>query len=147
MRAILRAIHLFGNSLRSRAVLFFGDNMHALGGLLKRISSLGGEGASSTYGVRNNSISEPYGVQPHGDFGALSDNMKYSMNHLARDIWRATSEFDLLIWWEYVNTHSNAADPPPRGFWPHCGGLRVGDSTKFCSLMQIFALENASRQL
>ena len=124
MRAILRAIHLFGNSLRSRAVLFFGDNMHTLGGLLKRISSLGGEGASSTYGVRNNSISEPYGVQPHGDFGALSDNMKYSMNHLARDIWRATSEFDLLIWWEYVNTHSNAADLQSWRFWPHCGGFR-----------------------
>ena len=130
MRAILRAIRLFGHSLRGRAVIFFVDNTHALGCLLKRSSSLGGEGASSTYGVRTNPIAEPYGVQPHGDFEALSDNIKYSMNHLSRDIWNAISEFDLLVWWEYVNTHSNAADPPSRGFWPHCGGHRLGHNDK-----------------
>ena len=60
MRAILRAIQLFGNSIRGRAVIFFVDNTHALGCLLKRSSSLGGEGASSVYGTRNAAISEPY---------------------------------------------------------------------------------------
>ena len=49
------------------------------------------------------------------------------MNELARQIWALITELDVLIWFEYVNTKLNIADPPSRGFVPPCGGARVGN--------------------
>ena len=60
-------------------------------------------------------------------FERLSEDIKYSMNELARQIWNLVTELDILIWFEYVNTKVNIADPPSRGFIPPCGGERIGD--------------------
>ena len=135
MRAILRALHLFGDRLHGRAIIFFVDNTHSLGCLLKRSSSLDNESnqrrhRDTNVAVTGTAINQTYGIMPHVDFEQLSESIKESMNSLARDIWNLITHFDLLIWWGYVNTHSNAADPPSRGFWPHCGGLRIGDHSK-----------------
>lgn len=152
MRAILRALRLFGEQLHGRAIIFFVDNTHALGCLLKRSSSLECESPGCDFGtggtafhpgnsaVTGAAIHHGYGIRPHVDFERLSESIKASMNSLARDIWNLVTHFDLLVWWEYVNTHSNAADPPSRGFLPHCSGCRLGDNTKELKSYQEFCI-------
>ena len=125
----------FWVQLQGRAIIFFVDNTHSLGCLLKRSSSFENEPAQRRHGgasvsVKGAAISQSYGILPHVDFEQLSESMKESMNSLARDIWNFITHFDLLVWWEYVNTHSTAADPPATGFWPDCAGLRIGDHSK-----------------
>ena len=141
MRAILRALHFFGEQIGGQAIIFFVDNTHSLGCLLKRSASLEGEShslgcllkrgaswegesATSRFAQTNTAICPPYGVRPLLDFEKLSESIKLSMDSLARDVWSAIAEYDLLVWWEYVNTHSNAADLQSWRFWPHCGGFR-----------------------
>ena len=85
-------------------------------------------------------IGQPYGVLPHVDFEKLSESIKASMNALARDIWNLVTQFDLLVWWEYVNTYSNAADPPSRGFLPHCPAICIGDLSKDRRLYEEFCI-------
>ena len=85
-------------------------------------------------------MGQPYGIVPHVNFDRLSESIKESMNELARDIWKLVTHFDLLVWFEYVNTHSNAADPPSRGFLPHCPATRIGDCTKELRTYQEFCI-------
>ena len=123
-----------------------------MGCLLKRSSSLESESSGCDFGSGGNAfhpgnsavtgaaIHHGYGIRPHVDFERLSESIKASMNSLARDIWNLVTHFDLLVWWEYVNTHSNAADPPSRGFLPHCSGRRMGDDTKELKSYQDFCI-------
>ena len=122
MRAVLFAIRYFATDIRGRAVLFFIDNTHALGCLLRRSAPLRPE----TLDERRKSLLR-MSERSHKDFELLSEDIKYSMNELARQIWALITELDVLIWFEYVNTKLNIADPPSRGFIPPCGGARVGN--------------------
>ena len=140
MRAILRALELFGDELRGRAIIFFVDNTHSIGCLLKRSSSLEHEVDQRRQNELSAAMGQPYGIVPHVNFDRLSESIKESMNELAREIWKLVTLFDLLVWFEYVNTHSNAADPPSRGFFPHCPATRIGDCTKELRTYQEFCI-------
>ena len=122
MRAVLFALRYFSNDIKKHAVLFFIDNTHALGCLLRRSAPLRPE----TLDERRKSLLR-ISERSHKDFELLSEDIKYSMNELARQIWALITELDVLIWFEYVNTKLNIADPPSRGFVPPCGGARVGN--------------------
>ena len=106
-------------ALRGQAIIFFFDSTHSLGCLLKRSAPLdfGLEGKSASIRFRsvNAAIRHRYGVQPYRDFEQLDESLKLSMSSLARDVWAAITKYDVLVWWEYVNTHSNAAGPPSLG--------------------------------
>ena len=121
MRAVLHALELFGPSVHGRAIIFFIDNTHALGCLLRRSSPLTAETLDERSQWRSRN------VNPNLDFESLSENIKLSMNVLAQKIWAEVTKHDLLVWWEYVNTKLNIADPPSRGYRPPEPTRRVGN--------------------
>ena len=123
MRAVLFAFRYFSRTIRGHAITFFIDNTHALGCLLRRSSPLHAESA-----VERRKSTVINSAHAHLHFEQLSEDIKYSMNELARQIWSLITELDVLVWFEYVNTKLNMADPPSRGFIPPCGGTRVGDT-------------------
>ena len=89
MRAFLRALHLYGEQLRGRAIIFFVDNTHSLGCLLKRSASLEGEPAQHRHrdansAITNAAIRYPYGVKTYVEFEQLDESIKLSMYSLAR---------------------------------------------------------------
>ena len=128
MQAIYRALELFGPEMRGRAVLFFVDNTHAIGCLLKR-------GAAISERSRPNG-SEPspkrscYGTAWHKEeyshyakFLELPEDTRRFMNELCRKVWQLITFYDLLVWFQYVHTDCNIADPPSRQIPlpnPHC---------------------------
>ena len=119
MRAVLEAIEVFSVQLKGSASLFFIDNTHAMGCLLKRSSSLK---------INIGDEKKHHWVSPVEEFADLSDDIKASMNDLAREIWKRLTKYNILAWFEYVNTKWNISDPPSRGMIPPCGGQRVGNS-------------------
>ena len=60
----------------------------------------------------------------------LSDDLRYTMNMLAQEIWKMFDELDVVVWIEYIWTEVNLADPPSRGEappTPYQPGRRVGE--------------------
>ena len=108
MHAIFRALQLFGPKLQGKAVLFFVDNTHAIGCLLK--------GSASVSESRKRSADDCAIEYSHYQkFLALSPPLRRLMNAQARAIWRLIAKFDVLPWFEYVTSACNIADPPSRG--------------------------------
>ena len=115
MQAIHRALELFGPSMRGRAVLFFVDNTHAIGCLLKRSTSVRERrGAAVQLGIeREINLERRY--SHFGAFQRLPRDIKRFMNEQARAIWFLIHAYDLSVWFEYVKSACNVADPPSRG--------------------------------
>ena len=122
MHAIHRALELFGDTIRNKAVLFFVDNTHAIGCLLKRSQSIqeryvkqGGD-RKRRYATAFMSHHSPEWEYTHySRFMELPRSMRRVMNAQSRAIWRLATQYNLLIWFEYVHTDCNIADPPSRG--------------------------------
>ena len=117
MHAIYRAIQIFGPRMYGKAVLFFVDNTHAIGCLLKRSTSIR-ERQFSPQSHTGNYIRDkffPCEYSHYNEFMKLSDDLRRIMNAQARAIWKLITEFNLLVWFEYVHTDCNIADPPSRG--------------------------------
>ena len=123
MYAILRALKLFAEQVRGKALFLFCDNSHAVGCLLRRGSSLKNSPKDVTF----------YGhPTPQQEFLCLSDDLRYTMNQVAQEIWKLFDELDVVVWIEYVWTEVNLADPPSRREAPPTphhpdGGRRVGE--------------------
>ena len=124
MEAILRAIHLFGEDMRGRAVLFFVDNTHAIGCLLKRSATVREE--PREHGVKRQRYDDNDQQYSHYQrFLELPKPFRRFMNEQARAIWSAITFYDLLVWFEYVKTDCNVADPPSRGESLPCPGCSI----------------------
>ena len=122
MFAIWRALKLFPNELRGKALFLFCDNTHAVGCLLRRGASL-----KNTNTKTVNWYGRP---SPQEEFLQLSDDLRYTMNMLAQEIWKMFDELDVVVWIEYIWTEVNLADPPSRGEappTPYQPGRRVGE--------------------
>ena len=111
MHAIIRALFLFGPFLRHRAVLFFVDNTHAIGCILK-----GGATISAPTKKRSaDAVAIEHSYSHYNEFLSLDEGLRRTMNAQARVIWKLISRFNILPWFEYVHTDCNIADPPSRG--------------------------------
>ena len=126
MYAIFRAINLFENEIRDKALWLFCDNMHSVGCLLKRSSMF-----RETENPRKRVFTESYDendrrLTPEEHFLRLSDDIQRNMNTLAQEIWRRLTELNTVIWIEYVWTKVNLADDPSRGEDPIIPGKRIG---------------------
>ena len=122
MFAILRALHLFGDQIRDKAVWLFCDNAHSVGCLLRRSSKVN----ETPTRKRATPSGQPVPPSPEAQFLALEDDIRTDMNILARAIWQKLTELNALIWVEYVWTKVNLADDPSRGKPPKVPGERVG---------------------
>lgn len=116
MHGIFRALELFGSRIRGTAVLFFVDNTHALGCLLKGSAAIAEES-------RKRPLSS-YQYSHYSHFLSLPLDIRRQMNFQARAIWRLIAYYDLVVWFEYVHTDCNIADPPSRGLPVPCQGAR-----------------------
>ena len=126
--AILRAINLFENEIRGKALWLFCDNMHSVGCLLKRSSMF-----RETENPRKRVFTESYDendrrLTPEEHFLRLSDDIQRNMNTLAQEIWRRLTELNTVIWIEYVKSKCNIADPPSRGVPMPISGIHVSES-------------------
>ena len=127
MEAILRACDVFAEHIAGKAVVFFVDNTHAIGCLLR--------GGASVLETDENFLSSSgpvaQGVPSLTATWAigLPADIRLSMNTLCQLIWKRLTTLDVVVWWEYVNTKHNLADDPSRRLAPFCGGLRVGDES------------------
>ena len=143
MHAIYRALKLFGHLLRGRSLLFFVDNTHALGCLLKRSSMVQERTRRSDGGRKRDSrghiISNPSSSGDGGDhhpythfraFCRLDIGLRRTMNEQARAIWNLITELDVIVWFEYVKSKCNIADPPSRGVPLPCYAVHVRDSSR-----------------
>ena len=98
------------------------DNTHAIGCLLKRSQSIqerylkqGGD-RKRRYAMAFMSHHSPEWEYTHySRFMELPRSMRRVMNAQSRAIWRLATQYNLLIWFEYVHTDCNIADPPSRG--------------------------------
>ena len=127
MFAILRALRLFADALRGKAVFMFIDNTHAVGCLLKRSSSV----RERETGTKRGLDGQRKFKTPQEEFEEMSPTKQHTMNVLARLIWDKLAELDCIVWIEYVWTEVNLADPPSRGEpppMPTGEGFRVGES-------------------
>ena len=121
MQAILRALELFGAHIAGRAVLFFVDNTHAIGCLLKRSTSIRERSRYSKAEVESDANKRrrldeaQFEYSHYKKFLTLPRPMRRFMNAQAREIWKLITRYDLLVWFEYVKTDCNVADPPSRG--------------------------------
>ena len=111
MHAIIRGLFLFGLFLRHKAVLFFVDNTHAIGCILK-----GGATVYETTRKRSAiDVAIEHEYSHYEQFLLLDVGLRRQMNAQARVIWKLLSKFDVVPWFEYVHTDVNIADPPSRG--------------------------------
>ena len=132
MYAIWRALNLFEPLIRDKALWLFCDNTHSVGCLLRRSSMVREETASrpkrAPFGPVNRKLT------PEEQFNALPDDIRRTMNILAREIWRKLTEMNTLLWVEYVWTKVNLADDPSRGVAPCVPGIRIGDTSFECRI-------------
>ena len=122
MFAVLRALRLFGEALRGKALFMFIDNTPAVGCLLRRSSSVSER--PPRVGVKRPASSGP--VTPQQEFDELPDTLKREMKELASQIWCLITQLDIIVWIEYIWTEVNPADLPSRGEFPPLWGLRLG---------------------
>ena len=118
-------------------MLLFVDNTHAIGCLLKRSAAVR-ERDTALPPDRKRRIrvpnSHPWDAdnQPHPrNFAQLPTNIRRCMNIKARQIWRAVTALDLVLWIEYVNTKLNIADLPSRDTPLPGRSILVGDDFDF----------------
>ena len=93
MYAILRALKLFAEQIRGKAVFLFCDNTHAVGCLLRRGSSLKNASKDVTFHGH---------PTPQEEFLCLSDDLRYTMNMVAQEIGKFFDELDVVVWIEYI---------------------------------------------
>ena len=129
MHGVYRAFKEFGHLIRNRAVIFFVDNTHALGCLLKRSSSVRERGLkrdSSGTVIHDHQV--PY---THFDeFCKLPLELRRIMNEQAKSIWAVIHELDVVVWFEYVKSKENIADPPSRGVKMPLPAIHISESSR-----------------
>lgn len=135
MYAVLRALRLFSEELRGKALFLFIDNMHAVGCLLKRSASIyeDRQGSKRVWHCSGNFPAKEVTQTrktPEQLFYELDEPLRRTMNIMAQLIWKAFTDLDVVVWIEYVWTEVNLADPPSRGqpppMPPGFRGIRVG---------------------
>ena len=129
MYAIERALQLFANYIRGKAIILFVDNTHAIGCLLKRSASYRESHEHNAKRMRF-SRGKPWeadGQPGPRSFEHLPRDIRRCMNKRAQSIWRLISELDIILWVEYVNTKLNIADPPSRGDPMPIRATRISD--------------------
>ena len=109
MHGVFRAITLFGPHIVGRSVLFFVDNTHAIGCLLK-----GGASVRPSSQPREGTPLE-HAYTHYREFLTLSESLREQMNTQACAIWQLIRRYKLIVWFEYVISDHNIADPPSRG--------------------------------
>ena len=116
MHAVYRALVEFGPLIRNRAVIFFVDNTHALGCLLKRSATVRERDCGSKRNSQGTVIGNRHAPYTHfDDFCRLSVGIRRTMNEQAKVVWELIHELQVLVWFEYVKSAANIADPPSRG--------------------------------
>ena len=117
MFAIYRALQMFRDHIRGKAILLFVDNTHAIGCLLRRSASVREPERKRRINFSGQKW-QPWKLDNRpspSDFENMPLHIRTAMNIQCRRIWRLVSELDLVLWIEYVNTKVNIADPPSRG--------------------------------
>lgn len=122
MYAILRALNLFENQLRDKALWLFCDNSHSVGCLLRRSALIRQHVIKPTF----KPVTPDFRFTPEEHFLRLEGGIRHAMNSLAREVWKKITSLNLILWVEYVNTKHNLADDPSREKEPIVPGIRVG---------------------
>ena len=115
MHGVIRALEHFQDFIRNKAVLFFIDNTHVIGCLLKRSATIRERDRKRDRDgnfVRGTESSE---YSHFVSFSQLSVGLRRVMNQQARKIWKLITSLNVIVWFEYVKSKCNIADPPSRG--------------------------------